>query len=333
MKKFIVLMLALLVLFSASSVFARGGQEQGVRVFRMACNHAPDFPTNVGNFAFVEYVYRETNGRIRIDLFHSEQLGSETETVQLTQLGEVAFNRLGVAFLASVNPQIGAFAMPFVYRDPAHMFRVLDGPLGDEARRMLIPQGLYGLCWYDAGARHFFTNSASPVRRLEDLRGLRIRAMPTPALMDAIRLLGASPTPMGMGEVYSAIQNGVVEGAENNWPSYYSWSFHEVAPHFTLSGHMAAPEMILVNVGVWNSFSAEDQRIIYRAAAHAAQVQRASWLEFEQRAERSARAAGTQVHTLSPAEQQRFVDALSPMLEMPAWAPVAPLVNRIRAVP
>jgi len=331
-KKLALLLIVFFVLFS-SPLFAAGGRQQdGPRVLRMACNHSADYPTNVGNFAFAEYVYRETNGRIRIEVFHSEQLGSETETVELTQLGEVAFNRLGVAFLAAVNPQIGAFAVPFVYRDREHMFRVLDGPLGEEARMMLANQGLIGLCWYDGGARHFFT-TGRPIRTIDDMPGLRIRSMPTPILVDAIRLMGASPTPMGMGEVYSAIQNRVVDGAENNWPSYYSWSFHEVAEYFTLSGHMSAPEMILVSTRVWNTFSPEDQAIIRRAALHAAQVQRAEWIRFEREAEIAARAAGTTVFELSPAEQQRFVNALAPMFDMPMWAPLRPLVDRIRAVP
>jgi TRAP-type C4-dicarboxylate transport system substrate-binding protein len=151
--------------------------------------------------------------------------------------------------------------------------------------------------------------------------------------MDMTAMLGASPTPMAMGEVYGAIQTGVVDGAENNWSSYYTWSHHEVARYFTLSGHMAAPEMILVNVGIWNSFSAEDQAIIRRAAQHASRIQREAWIAGEAAAEAAARAAGTVVFELSPAEHQRFVDALGPMFEMPAWAPVAPLVNRIRAVP
>ena len=335
MKKFTVLLLAVLVIAAILSGCRPRQQQQGgqqaPRVFQMACNHSADYPTNVGNRAFIEYVERETNGRIRIELFHSEQLGSESQTVELTQLGEVAFNRLGVAFLASVNPEIGAFSMPFLYRDRAHMFRVLDGPLGDEALRMLERQGLLGLCWYDSGSRNFYT-TGRPIRTLEDMRGMRIRVMPTPVLRDMTSVLGASPVPMGMGEVYSGIQNGVVDGAENNWPSYYSWSHYEVAEFFTLSGHMAAPEMILVSTTVWNTFSAGDQAIIKRAALHAAQVQRADWLRFEREAEQAARAAGTTVFELSPAEHQRFVDALAPMFQMAEWAAVAPLVNRIRAI-
>ena len=332
MKKVTLLLLVFFVLFSAP-LFAGGGrQADGVRNFRMACNHSADFPTNVGNRAFIEYVYRETDGRIRIELFHSEQLGAESQTVELTQLGEIAFNRLGVAFLSGVNPQVGALAMPFIYRDREHMFRVLDGPIGDEVLQMLVPQGLLGLAWYDAGSRNFYT-TGRPIRTIDDMPGMRLRVMPSPVLMDMTSLLGASPTPMGMGEVYGAIQTGVVDGAENNWPSFYSWSHNEVARYFTLTGHMAAPEMILVSTMVWNTFSAEDQAIIRRAAQHAAQIQRADWLRFETEAEMASRAAGTVVYELSAAEHQRFVDALAPLFNMPTWAPMAPLVNRIRAVP
>ena len=332
MKKFTLLMLVFFVLFSAQ-LFAGGGrQADGVRTFRLACNHPVDHPVYAGNRAFVEYVYRATNGRINIEYFHSAQLGQESETVELTQLGEIEFNRLGVAFLSGVNPQVGAFSMPFLYRDSAHMWRVLESPLGDEALQMLAPQGLLGLAWYDAGSRNFYT-TGRPIRTIDDMPGMRIRVMPSPVLMDMTNMLGASPTPMAMGEVYGAIQTGVVDGAENNWPSYFSWSHHEVARYFTLSGHMAAPEMILVNTRIWNSLSAEDQAIIRRAAQHASQIQRAEWIRQDSEAEQNARAAGTVVIELSPAEHQRFVDALQPMFNMPAWAPLAPLVNRIRAVP
>ncbi|MCL2233043.1 MAG: TRAP transporter substrate-binding protein DctP, partial [Treponema sp.] len=165
MKKVTVFLLVFFMLFSASSLFARGAQD-GVRNLRMACNHPVGHPVYAGNRAFVEYVYRATNGRINIEYFHSEQLGGESQTVELTQLGEIAFNRLGVAFLAGVNPQIGAFSMPFLYRDSAHMWRVLESPLGDEALQMLVPQGLLGLAWYDAGARHFYT-TGRPIRTID----------------------------------------------------------------------------------------------------------------------------------------------------------------------
>jgi len=327
MKKLFVLLLAMLA--TATLLFAAGGQAQG-RVLRMADNHSADYPTNVGNRAFIEYVERETGGRIRIELFHSAQLGQETETVQLTQLGEIAFNRLGVTFLASVNPSIGAFGMPFLYRDREHMFSVLDGPIGDEARRMLLNQQLYGLCWYDSGFRNFYT-TGRPIRTVDDARGMRIRVQEVPLMMELVRLIGASPTPMAMGEVYSGIQNGIVDGAENNWPSYTSWSHNEVARYFTLSGHVASPEMILINTGVWNSFSASDQEIVRAAALHAARIQRQSWLDYEREAEAQARATGSVITELSVAERGRFEQAMTPLYQNPAWSPLAPLIDRIRA--
>ncbi|MCL2380643.1 MAG: TRAP transporter substrate-binding protein [Treponema sp.] len=330
MKRFSVVLLSLLVLAAAITMLP-GCQRQQGRTFRMADNHSVDYPTNVGNRAFIEYIYRETNGEIRIELFHSAQLGQETETVQLTQLGEIAFNRLGVTFLASVNPQIGAFGMPFLYRDREHMFRVLDGPIGDEALRMLEAQSLLGLSWYDAGSRNFYT-TGRPIRTLDDMTGMRLRVQEVPLMMEMVRLLGASPTPMAMGEVYSGIQNNIVDGAENNWPSYTSWSHNEVARYFTLSEHVASPEMILVNTRIWEGFSAGEQAIIRRAAQYAAGVQRQAWLDYEREAEALARATGTEVIVLSPAERQRFVTAMDPLFTQPAYAGFAPLIARIRAV-
>jgi tripartite ATP-independent transporter DctP family solute receptor len=333
MKKLALLLLAFFVLMSASTLFARGGQDQAgaVREFRMADNHSADYPTNVGNRAFIEQVLRDTNGAIRIELFHSASLGQETETVQLTQLGEIAFNRLGVTFLASVNPEIGAFGMPFLYSSREQKFRVLDGPIGDEARSILVRQNLYGLCWYDAGFRNFYTRDRA-ITTVADMSGMRIRVQEVPLMMELVRLLGASPTPMPMGDVYSGIQNRIVDGAENNWPSYTSWSHNEVARYFTLSGHVASPEMILVNTGVWNRFSADEQRIIRAAALNAARVQRQAWLDYERVAEQQARATGSVVTELTPDARRAFGEAMNPLYQRPEYAGFAPLINRIRAV-
>jgi len=333
MKRIIILLLALLVLLTASPLFAAGGgqQQQGPRVFRYACNQPDGYPTVVGALAFSKYVEEQTRGAIRIDVFSGAVLGDERVTTEQTQTGDIHFIRLGVTFLASISPQVGALGLPFLYRDREHMFKALDGPIGDEVLKMLERQNLLGLAWMDAGFRNFYNNTRE-VKTLEDMRGLRIRVQETPLMMGLVRMLGASPTPMAFGEVYSAIQNGIVDGAENNWPSYISVSHFEVARFFTTSGHVASPEMILVNTRVWNSFSQEEQRIIKAGALHGANVQREDWLRYERDAEARARSAGRIITDLSPAERVRFTEAVQPMYQQPEYAPFADLIRRIRAV-
>jgi tripartite ATP-independent transporter DctP family solute receptor len=329
MKRMTSLLLAALVL--TAFVFTFTGCQRQVRVYRLAEIHALDYPTTQGNVAFARYVEEKTNGAIRIEVFHSGTLGQERETIEMTQTGAIAFVRVATNPLTSINPVMAALSMPFLYRDRDHMFRVLDGPIGDEMLESLQRQNLLGLCWFDAGFRNFY-NARREIRTPADLAGLKIRVQETPLMMDMIRALGASPTPMSLGEVYTSIQNGVVDGAENNWPSYISVGHYEVARYFTVNQHMAAPEMILVNTGVWNSFSDEEKRIVKEGALEGARVQRAAWLAAEKEFEERARAAGSIIYEPTPEEIQLFRDALAPLYEQPAYASFADIVQRIREV-
>ena len=332
MKRTIALMLALLLLAAVSPLFAGGARATaGTRVFRIADNHPDGYPTVVGGLAFAEYVERASNGRLRIEMFNNAVLGQERETIEMVQTGALDFIRVGVNPLSSLNPDMNALAMPFLFRDRAHKFRVLEGPIGDEISRSLVNQGLLGLAWLDAGFRNFY-NSQREIRTPADMVGLRIRVQESALMMDMIRLLGASPTPMAYGEVYTAIQNGIVDGAENNWPSYITAGHFEVARFFTVNQHMASPEMFWVSTQVWNSLSSEDQDIIMRGAHEGARVARAEWLRMEREYEAQARASGNTITELTPAQQQQFVDALAPMYQQPAYTGLAPLIARIRAV-
>ncbi|MCL2519541.1 MAG: TRAP transporter substrate-binding protein [Spirochaetaceae bacterium] len=325
MKKILSLLAVLLV---AASLLACG---ERTRVLRLADIHADGYPTVVGALAFAEYVLRESNGSIRIEVFNNAVLGDERTTMEMVQTGSLAFVRIGTNPLSAINPVMNALSMPFLFRDRAHMFSVLDGPIGDEMLTSLTSQNLLGLSWLDAGFRNFY-NSQREIRTPADMAGLRIRTQESALMMDMVRMLGASPTPMSMGEVYTSLQNGVIDGAENNWPSYVNAAHFEVAPFFTVNQHMAAPEMFLINTQLWNSFSAAEQDIIKRGALHGAQVQRRAWLEAEQHYENIARAAGNTITVPTPAELQLFADALMPLYDQPAYAQFAPIIERIRNV-
>jgi tripartite ATP-independent transporter DctP family solute receptor len=328
MKKLALPLLAVMVL----AVAALSGCQNRVKVLRLAEVHPQDYPTTIGDLAFAKYVEEKTNGAIKIEVYHSGTLGDEKETIEMTQTGAIAFVRVGTNPLTSINPLMAALSMPYLYRDREHMFRVLDGPIGEEMLESLRQQNLLGLNWFDAGFRNFY-NSKREVRSPADMAGLRIRVQETPLLMDMVRLLGASPTPMSYSEVYTSIQNGVVDGAENNWPSYISASHYEVAPYFTVNEHMAAPEMILVNTRVWDGFSDEEKRIVKEGALEAAKLQRAEWLKAEKEYEAQARSSGSVITELTPEERQVFVDTLMPLYDQPAYASFGEIVQRIRDTP
>lgn len=334
MKRLTVLLLVLFfVLPNVTLLFAGGSGQQTAsnKVFRMSDNAPDDYPTNIGNLAFAKYISERTNGALKIELFTNAVLGSEREVVEMAQTGSVHFVRMTTSMLAAINPLMNALGMPFLYRDRNHMFKVMDGPIGQEMLESLQRQNLLGLCWYDAGFRNFY-NSKREIKTPADMQGLKIRMPESALMMDMVRFLGASPTPMAYGEVYTGIQNGVVDGAENNWPSYITAGHYEVAKYFTVDQHIAAPEMILVNINVWNSFTEAEKKIIREAASEAAKVQRAAWIEAEKKYETQARTAGCIISDLTPAQHQLFVAALEPLYQQSAYVQYADLIKRIREV-
>ena len=333
MKRFTLLLLALIMLLAVSPLFARGGGQSsgGTRVYRLADNQPDGYPTVLGDLAFAKYVEEKTNGAIRIEVYNNSVLGDEKTTIEQTQTGAIHFIRVGLNPLSSLNPIMNALAMPFLFRDRAHMFKVLDGQIGQEIMESLKDQHLLGLCWFDAGFRNFY-NSQRIVRTPSDMAGLKIRVQESALMMDMVRFLGAQPTPMAYGEVYSGIQNGIVDGAENNWPSYITAAHFEVAKFFTVNQHMASPEMILVNTELWNSFTPDEQRIMKEGAMEGARVERAEWLAAEQKYEAQARASGNTITEITPAQQQLWADALTPLYQQPAYTPFADIVRRVRAI-
>jgi len=275
------------------------------------------------------YVEKASNGAMKIEVYNNSVLGDEKTTIEQTQTGAIHFIRVGINPLSSLNPVVNSLAMPYLFRDREHMFKVLDGPIGQELMESLKGQHLLGLCWLDAGFRNFY-NSQKEIRTPADMVGLKIRVQESALMMDMVRMLGAQPTPMAYGEVYSGIQNGIIHGAENNWPSYITAAHYEVAKYFTVDGHMSSPEMILINTEVWNSLTPAEQKIIKDGAAEGAKVERAAWLEAEKRYEAQARAAGCIITDLTPEQHQLFANALLPLYDQPAYAGFRDIVQRVR---
>ena len=211
---------------------------------RMSDNQPEGYPTILGDKAFAAEVEKNTNGRIKIKVFSGSQLGDEKSAIEQVQFGAIDAIRIGAAPLAEFNKQIGVLILPYLYKDKDQMFRVLEGPVGEKIFASLAADSkIVGLSWVDSGARNFY-NTKKDVKTPADLKGLKIRVQESKPMMDMVKYLGASPTPMAYGDVYSALQTGVVDGAENNWPSYLSSNHYQVAKHITIDEHTRVPEMI-----------------------------------------------------------------------------------------
>lgn len=331
MKRIFNLTLLLLFMVSmATTAFGFFGKKDKTVVLKLADNHAEDYPTVMGDKYFAELVEERTEGRVRVEVYHSGQLGDEKTTIEQVQFGAIDMVRTSISPLTQYNDKLNVLMLPYLYRSREHMFDVLDGSIGEEFLLSLEANNLVGLCWFDSGARNFY-NTKREVKSVADMKGLKIRVQGSELMMGLVEALGASATPMAFGEVYSALQTGVIDGAENNWPSYDSTSHYEAAGYFTVDEHTRVPEMILINKRKLASISAEDQEIIKQAARDAAVKQREFWQDRVEVSKDKIAANGNTVTELTPEARQGFQDAVMPLYEKFA-SQYMDLVNEIIAV-
>lgn len=312
----VTLILATLLLAgaAASAKTALTVEKEPQYVFSYAENQAEDYPTTLGAKRFAELVEERTNGRIRILVQAEGQMGSELEVIQQMQYGGIDFARVSLSQLAEYIPRLNVLQMPYLYTDSEHMWRVLDGAIGDEFLAEVDGSDLVGLSWYDAGARNFY-NSVKPIDSLEDVAGMRIRVQESDLMADMVEALGATPVPTGYADVYSYLERGIVDGAENNWPSYESMKHYEVAKYYTVDEHTRVPEMQICSRYTWEKLSEEDRAIILECARESAFYERELWIEREAESRRIATEHGTEVVELSAEEKKRFQNAVMGVYE------------------
>lgn len=324
------------MLLTGLLAFAGGGAEaesaaetpDETIVLRLAETHGADYPTTQGDDEFARLVEERTNGRIIIEVYPGSQLGEERAVIEQVQFGAIDFTRVSISPLAAFSSNFNALQMPYLYRDADHMWKVLNSPIGDEFLESLEPAGFVGLSWFDSGARSFY-NSVRPITTVEDLDGLKIRVQESELMVGLVEALGGVATPMPFGEVYSAIQTGVIDGAENNWPSYFSTSHFEVAQYYTIDEHTRVPEITIASKISMDRLSAEDQAIIKQAAKDSMNFQIKAWADFEDVARAAVEANGNEVHYLS--DNSDFQAAMSPLYDQLS-PDLKAVVEEIRAI-
>lgn len=298
-------------------------------VLKLAETHPQDYPTTKGDYEFARLVKERSNGRIIVEVYHSKQLGEERAVIEQVQLGAIDMTRVSISAVSAFVRELDAFQLPYLYRDADHMWKVLNGPIGEEILKKHEAYNFVGLGWFEAGSRNFYTKK--PVKTVSDLKGLKIRVQQAPLMVAMVQALGAIATPLPFGEVYSALQTGVVDGAENNWPSYLSTSHYEVARYFIVDEHTRVPEITVASKKVFDRLSKEDRALLIQAMRDAQPYQYKLWVEYEKVAEKAVRDKGCIITEVSPAEKQKFMDAMKPLYDKQPPEILA-VVNRIRAV-
>jgi len=291
--------------------------------------HVPDYPNSHGLERWAELVAQRTNNRIRMRMFHSAQLGQQDEAIQQVRLGAIDVANFNITPLNNLVPETQVLTLPFIFRDVGHSHRVVDGPVGEAiAREIEAKLNMVVVSWFDAGARSVYTRSRA-IRTPEDMRGLKIRVQTSDLFIDLMRALGANPVPLPFGELYTALQTGVVDGAENNWPSFESQRHYEHARFYSTTEHSNVPEIVVVNKQRWDRLSAADREIVRTAAREASALQRQLWAERERQSRERVIAAGVTVTEIQ--DRTPFARLMEPIYAKYAGAPnLRALVERIR---
>jgi tripartite ATP-independent transporter DctP family solute receptor len=320
--------------FAALGRLSADAPTASARVLRVAHALPTSHPVHEGIVFMARRAGELSGGRLRLDVFPSEQLGTETQCLEQTQAGTLAITKVSAGVIGNFVANYKVFSLPYLFRDSQHMWNVLSGPVGTSLLTALSvgndgsPSGLTGLAFYDSGSRNFY--ASKPIRSPDDLRGMKIRTMADTVAMDTMVAMGAAPTPIPWGELYTSLQQGVVDGAENNAPSLYTSRHYEVSRHYTLDHHSRIPDVLVMSSRVWDSLSPEEQSWIRQAADESVPVQRDVWDRENARALAELRAAGVAIHEVDP---EPFRRAVEPVLAKYSEGPIGNLVRDIEAVP
>lgn len=272
--------------------------------------HVEGHPNYAGMDRFAELVDEYTGGEISVEVFHGGVLGSQPDALEQVQLGAIDVGNFNLGPIGPLVQETNLVSLPFIFRDVDHMFRVLDGEAGDIMSAAMAEAGIMPIAWFDAGARSFYNNTG-PINTPDDVAGMRIRVMNNDLFTGMVDAMGGNGTPMAFAEVYQALRTGVVDGAENNFPSFESVGHFEVAGFYSLSQHLIIPECVCVNTAAFEGLSADMQAAVVRAAEEAASYQRELWAAQELSSREAVEAAGVTVNEI--VDKAPFQDAMAPV--------------------
>ena len=294
--------------------------------------HPAGYPTVAAVESMGKKLEQASNGRLSIAMYPSMQLGGEKEAIEQAQVGAIAFARVSVGALGPVVDDLNVFNLPYVFRNTAHMQQVIDGPIGQELLDKVTSsgKGLVGLAWMDAGARNFY-DTKKPIRNIADLKGQKIRVMGNPMFVEMANAMGANGVPMGYDQVFTSLQTGVIDGAENNPPSFVFDNHYQVAKYYTVDEHLIVPEMLIISKKTFDQLTPDEQASIKKFARDAQFEERTLWASYEQQAMDKAKSAGIQIIQISDADKKAFQDAVKSVWDK--YGPkYAEMVRRIQEV-
>jgi len=324
--------LQLVITASLFTLIGRGARAAEQKTVLKASDvHPEGYPTVQAVENMGKELEAATGGRLSIQMYASMQLGGEKEAIEQAQVGALQLARVSVGALGPVVDDLNVFNLPFLFRDTAHMETVIDGPIGQELLDKVTNNPnthVIGLAWMDAGARSLY-DTKKPIKTMADLKGMKVRVMGNPMFVDMANSMGGNGVAMGYDQVFSALQTGVVDGAENNPPSFYFDNHYQVAKYYTLTEHLIVPEILVFSRPTWDTLSNDDQALIKKLAREAQLEERRLWNEKEQQAIDKMKAAGIEIITIS--DKTPFQKAVKPVWDK-YGAKYAELIKRIQTV-
>ncbi|MDO5980052.1 TRAP transporter substrate-binding protein [Flavivirga spongiicola] len=280
--------LLFLLLFSSCDTL------QKQKTIKLAHGLDMSHPVHKAMMLMGEELDKNSKGALKLEIYPNQQLGSERQCLELLQIGSLGMTKVSAAVMENFSPNMKVFGLPFLFKDRAHTFNVLDGDIGKELLDGGQKYWLKGLGYYDSGSRSFYTKE-KPIQTPKDLEGLKIRVMESVTAMNMVNKLGGSPTPISWGELYTSLQQGVVDGAENNPPSFYLSRHYEVCKYYTLDEHTTIPDVLIISTHLWKDLSDEEQGWLQSAVDTSVQYQRELWATSELEALEAVKKAGVEV--------------------------------------
>jgi len=292
--------------------------------------HPADYPVSIGMEEFARLIEQGSNGRLTAKVYHGGVLGDQPDAIEQVRLGAIDWAVFNLGPLGQISPEANVVSLPFIFKSVDAMHEVMDGPLGDEIAAGLAGKDLVALGWYDSGARSFY-DTKHPIQTPDDVKGLKFRVMNNDLFVGMVDAMGGNATPMPYGEVYQALKTGVIDGAENNYPSFESSGHYEAVKYYSNTEHLILPECLCINRTLWESLSPDDQALLKQAGRQSAELQRKLWAEREKKSKEKVVAAGVVINEIG--DKAPFQAAMEPVYVefFKKYPQVEPLVRKIQA--